>query len=103
VACIEMSAPRSSGRCRTGVPQVLSTAQIAPPRCAIAATAAMSTTRSKGLDGVSTQTSFVLGCIARSMAPGSVMSASDTSMPQGPKTSRASLIVPKYASSGTMT
>ena len=101
VECIETSAPSSSGRWSTGVPHVLSTAQIAPPRCAISATAAMSTTCSSGFDGVSIQTSFVFGRIAAFTFARCVMSTADTSIPHGPKTSRASLVVPKYASSGS--
>ena len=95
VECIETSAPSSSGRWSTGVPHVLSTAQSAPPSCAIAAIAAMSTTRSSGLDGVSTQTSFVFGRIASRTASRFVMSTIDSSRPHGPKMSRTSLIVPK--------
>jgi hypothetical protein len=50
------SAPSSSGRCRYGVANVLSTTRSAPAACAASAAAAMSTTLSIGFDGVSIQT-----------------------------------------------
>ena len=57
--CTTASAPSSSGRCTIGVAKVLSTATIAP--CLRSTTAAMSTTFSSGLVGVSTQISLVSG------------------------------------------
>ncbi len=52
------------GCCRTGVAKVLSTTTNAPCACAIAAIAAMSDTISRGLVGVSSQTSRVRSVIA---------------------------------------
>ena len=52
--CQARSAPRSSGRCRSGVANVLSQHRSAPPACASRAAAAMSVSVSSGLDGVST-------------------------------------------------
>jgi hypothetical protein len=52
-----MSAPRSSGVCRNGVANVLSTTSNAPAAFAAAATAAMSTRLRSGFVGVSIQTS----------------------------------------------
>ena len=51
------SAPRSSGRCPSGVASVLSTASRPPAAWAAPATAAMSQTSSPGLEGVSIHTS----------------------------------------------
>ena len=59
-----MSAPRSSGRWRAGVANVLSTSVRAPAFFASAAIAARSATFRSGLDGDSTRTSFVSGRIA---------------------------------------
>ena len=52
-----MSAPRSSGVCRYGVANVLSTTSRAPAAWAASATAAMSTMFSSGFVGDSIQTS----------------------------------------------
>jgi hypothetical protein len=65
VECTTMSAPRAIGCCRTGVAKVLSTTVRIPARRAIALHAAMSVTFSSGFDGVSSQSSFVSGRIAR--------------------------------------
>jgi hypothetical protein len=54
------SAPRSSGFCRYGVANVLSTTRIAPTACAASAAARMSTTFSIGFEGLSIQTIRVL-------------------------------------------
>jgi len=61
VECITRSMPRSSGRCRKGVAQVLSQAVRAPADRAISATARRSVIAMVGLDGVSVQRSRVLG------------------------------------------
>ena len=52
------SAPRSSGCCRYGVANVLSTTTIAPTACAASAALRMSTMFSSGFDGVSIHTIF---------------------------------------------
>ena len=59
VECTTRSAPSSSGRCSAGDAKVLSTTRIAPAECAALAAAAMSTTFSSGLVGVSIQTRAV--------------------------------------------
>ncbi len=51
-----MSAPSSSGRCRYGVANVLSTTTRAPTACAASAALRMSTTLRSGFVGVSSQT-----------------------------------------------
>ena len=56
VESTEMSAPSSSGRCRTGVRKVLSTASSRPWRLVISAMAAMSVRVRIGLAGVSMKT-----------------------------------------------
>jgi len=56
-----MSAPSRSGCCKYGEAKVLATASSAPARRATSAMAAMSSTWSSGLVGVSTQTSRVAG------------------------------------------
>ena len=66
VECTTASAPSSSGRWTTGVANVLSTATSAP--CLRSTTAAMSTTFSSGLVGVSTQISRVSGAHRRARA-----------------------------------
>ena len=73
--CMTMSAPSSSGRWIHGVAKVLSTTTRMPRARAIAATAAMSTSRSIGLLGDSIQTIFVRGRIDAANAFGSVRSA----------------------------
>jgi hypothetical protein len=52
------SAPRSSGRCSTGVAKMLSTMTRAPAACASSLTAATSTSSCIGFDGVSKNTTF---------------------------------------------
>ena len=69
-----MSAPRSSGRCSTGVRNVLSTATLIPALCATLTIAAMSVSLSVGFAGVSMKTSCVLGRIACATASGSDVS-----------------------------
>ncbi len=61
--------------------KVLSTTQIAPAACAISATAAMSTTPSSGLVGVSTQTILVRSRSACFTASRLVMSTAVKSSP----------------------
>ena len=66
--CTTASAPSASGRCSAGVANVLSTTTRAPAAWAVAATAPMSTIFSIGFDGVSIQTSFVIGPSASTSA-----------------------------------
>src|SRR5262245_23296837 len=68
VEWMTMSAPSSSGRCRYGVANVLSTTTIAPALCAASAAAWMSITFRSGFVGVSSQTIRVRSsrCSARS-------------------------------------
>jgi hypothetical protein len=62
----------------------LSTTTIAPTACAISATAAMSVIFMSGLDGVSSQTTFVAsGRMAALTASGSLISTVDSEMPHG--------------------
>ena len=68
VECTTMSAPRAIGCCSTGVAKVLSTTVRIPARRAMALQAAMSVIFSSGFDGVSSQSSFVSGRMARSTA-----------------------------------
>ena len=56
VECITRSAPSDSGCCHIGERKVLSTTTKAPTACAASAIARISTTRSKGLLGVSIHT-----------------------------------------------
>ncbi len=69
--CMTMSAPSSSGRCIQGVAKVLSTTTRMPRPRAAATTAAMSTSFSSGLVGVSIQSMRVFGPIAAAAAFGS--------------------------------
>jgi hypothetical protein len=89
---IAASAPRSSGRCPSGVASVLSTASRAPAAWAASATAAMSQTASAGFDGVSTQTS-VAPSHAATIASVSV-GTKRTSTPRGASRSFATLRTP---------
>ena len=57
VECTTTSAPRARGCCSKGERKVLSTTTRAPAAWAAVAMAAISTTRSSGLEGVSTHTS----------------------------------------------
>jgi len=57
VECTTTSAPSDNGCCSSGERKVLSTTTWAPTSWEAAAMAVMSTTRSKGLEGVSTHTS----------------------------------------------
>ena len=77
-----MSAPRVSGDCRTGVANVLSTTVVIPLPRTMAAQRAISVTCSSGLDGVSSQSSFVVGRRAASMLAGDVVSTNVNSMPK---------------------
>ena len=77
--CITTSAPSASGRVKTGVAQVESTASRAPAAWAIRAAPAMSLTPQSGLLGVSSQISFVApGLTARSSAARSSVSTKST-------------------------
>ena len=81
-ACITMSAPSSSGRDRTGVATVESTATKASAACAISQVVAISVIDHSGFAGVSIQTSRVRpGCIDRRTASESVMSMNSTRSP----------------------
>lgn len=71
VECSTTSAPNSIGRCSTGVANVESTSNIAPPACATSASAARSTTFISGFDGDSAQITRVSGRIAARTAPAS--------------------------------
>ena len=74
-----MSTPNASGRVRTGVAAVLSTAMSAPAAWAISAAAAMPVTDHSGLAGVSIHTSFVRpGTMAARNASSEVMSTKST-------------------------
>ena len=57
VECTTTSAPSASGCCSRGERKVLSTTTCAPTSWAALAMALISTTRSRGLEGVSTHTS----------------------------------------------
>ena len=94
VACITRSAPSRKGCCSIGVAQVLSQATRADARFAIPAIAAMSVTRMRGFDGVSTHSSRVAGRTAAATADGSVMSTSVASSPQWAKCSSSRSAVP---------
>ena len=72
--CTTMSQPNSSGRCRYGVANVLSTTTSAPLRFALDTTASTSTSLSNGFVGVSIQTIAVSSRIAASAAAGSLRS-----------------------------
>ena len=83
VECTTMSAPRSSGRCRYGDANVLSTTSSAPDSCAISASARISTMDSSGLVGVSAQMSFGRhSAAARATASRSVWVTDRYSTPQ---------------------
>src|SRR5579872_3562189 len=82
IECMLTSAPSSSGRCSSGVAQVLSHATRAPDFLAIAVIARMSQTVSRGFDGVSVQINRVPGVTARSIAPRSRMSTNVDFSPQ---------------------
>ena len=60
-------------------------------------------TRSRGLDGVSTQMSFVFGRMRRRRRRGSSCRRARARRPTDRRRRATSLIVPKYASSGAMT
>ena len=75
------SAPRSSGVCRIGVANVLSTTSLAPASCVIRAIALMSRQRSSGLVGDSSQTIFVLPSMSLAKAAGEVSSVNTGVMP----------------------
>src|SRR6185312_7741504 len=75
-----ISAPRSSGRWSAGEQKQLSTASHAPFFLATAASAAMSDISVSGLDGVSINSSFVLGFTADSQASTSVAETNVVSM-----------------------
>jgi hypothetical protein len=78
--CMTMSAPSSSGRCRNGVANVLSTTVSAPETAATRARAAMSTTFSNGLVGVSSQTMRGTGALLRAAASASTWERSTQSV-----------------------
>src|SRR2546421_12736325 len=75
--CTTASAPSSSGCCRYGVANVLSTTTRAPRLCASSLTASMSTMLSAGLVGVSTHTTAVPSGHSASSCATSVRSAAD--------------------------
>ena len=89
-----MSAPRSSGRWKNGVMNVLSTTVFAPAFFATFATAAKSTSFSIGLVGDSIQTSFVSGLSAFATFAASVMSHGVNESPWRLNTLSKSLNVP---------
>ena len=89
-----MSAPSCSGRCRTGVANVLSTTTSAPAACATEATASMSTIFSSGFDGVSIQTTRVSSRIDARTVCGSVRSHAVCVIPQVANTLSSSRWVP---------
>ena len=76
-----MSAPSASGCCSAGVQKQLSTASSTPLALASSASAAMSTSSVSGLDGVSTNSSLVLGRIACSQPSRSDSSTKVVSIP----------------------
>ncbi len=103
VECITMSTPNSIGRCRYGDRNVLS--QIVMMLCffAIDTIAAMSTTLSSGLLGVSIQMPFVAGVTDASTLLASVMSTKVNEIPLSFKNLSKSRNVPPYRSAGAMT
>ena len=84
--CTTASAPSTSGRCRAGVANVLSTTTRAPCSWVTAHTAPMSTIFSSGFDGVSIQTSFVAGVSAADSASRSPRSTVENARPQSVST-----------------
>ncbi|OGR47631.1 MAG: hypothetical protein A2X37_03690 [Elusimicrobia bacterium GWA2_66_18] len=82
VECTATSAPSSKGRCRAGLAKVLSTASLAPFAWASLAAERMSVIRSRGLEGDSIQTNFVLGVNAASKARRSVESTNEKDTPK---------------------
>ena len=82
---------------------MLSTTTRQPDAWASAATAWMSTTFSRGFDGVSTQTKRVVGRIASASASASARSHVVISRPHGPSTWVRSRYVPPYTSSASTT
>ncbi|MNT88697.1 hypothetical protein D3C72_2293000 [compost metagenome] len=81
VECTTTSAPRSRGVWKYGVAKVLSTVKITFASFEIAARAWMSTSFSKGLVGVSTQSNLVSGRRAAFTAARSEASTQVNSMP----------------------
>ncbi len=88
------SAPSANGFCSTGVANVLSTTTIAPRSWASSLIASMSTMRSHGLLGVSTQTIRVPGCHAAATASRSPSGTVSTARPAGACTWTARRMVP---------
>jgi hypothetical protein len=89
-----MSAPRSSGRCSTGVAKVLSQPTTALRARASFTTAAMSVSLSVGFDGVSIHTRRVDGRIAASTLSTRVVSTKSTCAPHCATISRNCWRVP---------
>ena len=82
VECVTMSAPKSKGRQRTGVGQVLSTMSGTPAACATFANFAMSRTQPEGFATVSPKRHFVFGRIAAAIVASSASGSTNVvSMP----------------------
>ena len=75
VECTTMSAPSSSGCCRYGLANVLSTTSSPSTACAASAIARMSSTFSSGFVGVSIQTMAGRSVAMRARPTGVVRSA----------------------------
>ena len=103
VLWMTMSAPRARGCCRHGLAKVLSTTSARPRGWVMAAIAAMSESRMTGLVGVSTNTIFVAGSMARATAAGSDVSTYVKRRPDRVSTRSNSRYVPPYVLSVTMT
>ena len=82
---ITMSAPRSSGRWRTGVQKQLSTTSQQSCRCASSASAAMSPSSVNGLEGVSRNSMRVFGVMADAQASRSSSGTNRVRMPSLPR------------------
>ena len=97
--CTTTSAPSSSGRCSSGVANVLSTATIAPCACAARAIAAMSATSSAGLVGDSNHT-IAASAHASATAAVSVMSTNTAFARPCSSRSASAATVPVYECRG---
>ena len=96
IECMTRSAPRSSGRHRYGVANVLSTSSGMPASCAIPASAGMSSTSRPGLPIVSPITSRVLGRSAARKPSRSRGLTKVVVMPKRGSVCASRLIVPPY-------
>ncbi|MNW50172.1 hypothetical protein D3C74_276170 [compost metagenome] len=95
--CTTMSAPKSIGRSKYGLGNVLSTISGMPCSWAIAATASMSSTSPFGLPSVSAYNAFVLSVIAARKFSGFEESTNFTLMPSLGSVVENRLNVPPYS------